>query len=125
MTTLGLLVLFLVPIVLVALAVLARFWPIHTVFIRVSWIPLVALLVQAILWKPLLARLSYFAVLLPILTGVLSLLLAIVGTTLILSKSSPPERARALLIANFAALTPAILLLGFLLFSFVSGLIGP
>jgi hypothetical protein len=52
-------------------------------------------------------------------------LLAIVGTTLILSKSSPPERARALLIANFAALTPAILLLGFLLFSFVSGLIGP
>ena len=90
---------------------------------RVAWLPVAALLVEGVLWKPVLTKLSYFAVIPPLVTCIASLFLAAVGTTLVATARERNEDFAAVLRATLIAAIPGMLLLGLLLYGFVNAVL--
>jgi hypothetical protein len=90
---------------------------------RVAWLPVVALLIEAVLWKPVLTNLSYFAVVPPLLTCIASLFLAAIGATLVMIARERHEDATALLRATLIAAIPGMLLLALLAYGLVDAVV--
>ena len=90
---------------------------------RVAWLPVAALLVEGVFWKPVLTKLSYFAVIPPLVTCIASLLLAAVGATLVVTARERNEWFTAVLRATLIAAIPGMLLLGLLVHGFVKAVL--
>jgi len=90
---------------------------------RVAWLPVAALLIEGLLWKPLLTRLSYFAVIPPLLTCVVSLFLAAIGATLVVTSRERHEGSAAMLRATLIAAIPGMLLLALMFYGFVTAIL--
>src|SRR5262245_23345935 len=117
MLTVGFLAL---PLGLVPLAILfalGRVWTLEVAFIRLAWLPLGALALQAMLWLPLTRTLSYGAIIPPLLTCIVSLFFGVVGATLLATRSGagrPPGLLRATMLASI----PGVLFVAYLAASF-------
>jgi hypothetical protein len=96
MITLGLLGC-LVAATLVTLMAFPRRFSFAAKYRRVAWLPVAALLIEGVLWKPVLTKLSYFAVIPLLLTCIASLFLAVVGATLVVTARERNEDSRAAL----------------------------
>lgn len=90
---------------------------------RVAWLPVAALLIEGVLWKPVLTKLSYFAVVPPLLTCIASLFLAAIGATLVMTARERHEDATALLRATLIAAIPGMLLLALLVYGLVDAVV--
>ena len=90
---------------------------------RLAWLPVAALLIEGVLWKPVLTKLSYFAIIPPLVTCMASLLLAAVGATLVVTARERNEGVTAVLRATLIAAIPGMLLLGLLVYGFVSAVL--
>jgi hypothetical protein len=90
---------------------------------RVAWLPVTALLIEGVLWQPVLTKLSYFAVIPLLLTSVASLVLAAVGATLVVMARERNDDAAALLGATAIAAIPGLLLLALMFYGFVNAMI--
>src|SRR5262245_42864984 len=93
-------------------------------YCRVAWLPMATLLIEAILWKPLLTRLSYFAVVPLLLTCIASFFLTAVGATLVATARARNEGSSDVLRATVIAAIPAMLLLSLMLYGFVNTILG-
>jgi hypothetical protein len=122
MITLGLLGC-LVAASVVALIAVPRASDFATSYRRVAWLPVAALLIEAILWKPLLTRLSYFAVIPLLLTCVASVFLTAIGATLVATSRGRNEGAAEMLRATLIAAIPGMLLLALMVFGFVNAIL--
>jgi hypothetical protein len=87
---------------------------------RVAWLPVSALLIEGVLWKPVLTKLSYFAIIPLLLTCIASLLLTAVGATLVVTARERNEGSTAVLRATLVAAIPGMLLLALMLYGFVN-----
>ena len=85
-------------------------------------LPVAALLVEAF-WRPVLTKLSYFAVIPLLVTCIASLLLAAVGATLVVTARERNEGFTAVLRATLIAAIPGMLLLGLLVYGFVNAIL--
>lgn len=123
MITLGLLGCFVVASLVLALVAFP--WSINfvTTYRRVAWLPVAALLVEGILWKPLLARLSYFAVIPLLLTCFASVCLTAVGATLVATSRERNEGSGETLRATLIAAIPGLLLLALMFYGFVNAIL--
>lgn len=90
---------------------------------RVAWLPVLALLIEGLLWKPALTKLSYFAIIPPLVTCIVSLLLAAVGATLVVTARERNESFEAVLRATLIAAIPGMLLLGLLVYGLVDAVL--
>jgi hypothetical protein len=90
---------------------------------RVAWLPVAALLIEAVLWKPVLTKLSYFAVIPLLLTCIASLFLTAVGATLVVTARERNEGSTAALRATLIAAIPGMLLLALMLYGFVNAML--
>jgi TRAP-type C4-dicarboxylate transport system permease large subunit len=97
-----------------------RHFNLRATYRRVAWLPVAALVIEAILWKPLLTKLSYFAVVPLLLTCVASLVLTVVGATLSAAARERHESSKELLRATIVAAIPGMLLLALILYGLVS-----
>ena len=124
MITLGLLGCLVAAILVVTLIAFPRRSNFAATYKRVAWLPVAALLIEAVLWKPLLTKLSYFAVVPLLLTCVASFFLAAVGATLVATARARNERSHEVLRATLIAAIPAMLLLGLMVYGFVNTILG-
>ena len=90
---------------------------------RVAWLPVVSLLIEGALWKPVLTKLSYFAVIPLLLTCIASLFLAAVGATLVVTARERHESSTAVLRATLIAAIPGMLFLALMLYGFVTAML--
>jgi hypothetical protein len=121
MISAGLLICTLATLLLVLLLLARpRNWSLEVIFVRMSWLPLLALIAEAALWKPLLRRLSYGAILPPLLTCIASLFFSIVGATLVAAARQRNEPDRNLVRATLVASIPGMLLLAYSVYEFLS-----
>jgi len=118
MLSLGFLALSVALVPLAILFALGRVWTLEVAFIRLAWVPVVALIVQATLWSPLMRILSYAFIILPLLTCIVSLFLGVVGATLLAAHPSA-ERRPGLLRATMLASVPGVLLVAYIVVSFL------
>jgi hypothetical protein len=116
MLSLGFLALSVGLVPLAILFMLGRLWTLEVAFIRVAWVPVVALALQAALWRPLTRTLSYAFIILPLLTCIVSLFFGVVGATLLAAHPSAERRPR-LLGAVILASIPAVLLVAYIVVS--------
>jgi hypothetical protein len=123
MITLGLLGCLVAASLVLTLMVFPRRFSFAARFRRVAWLPVTALLIEAVLWKPVLTKLSYFAVVPLLLTSLASLVLAAVGTTLVVMARQRNDDAAALLRATLIAAIPGILLLALMVYGFINAMI--
>ena len=72
--------------------------------------------------KPILSRLSYFAIVLPLLTSLFSLFLAVAGATLVAAARERNEPSSRLIGATVGAAIPGTLLFGYMIYFFVVAL---
>ena len=121
MITVGLLAVCLVAALGIPFILLARRWTIEVAFIRVAWIPLTALLLEGLFFRRIAETISYFAVALPVLTCIVSLFLALMGSTLVASARQREEDDTGLLRATILASIPGAVLLGYILYAFTAG----
>jgi hypothetical protein len=120
MITVGLLSLCLVAATGVSLFLLTRVWTLEVAFIRVSWIPLAALVFEGVFFANLTTALSYFAVAIVVLTCILSIFLTLIGITLVASARQRHEHHAGLFRATLLASFPGVLLTGFILYAFLA-----
>jgi|SRR5262245_29470893 len=118
MLTLGFLALSVGLVPLAILFALGRVWTLEVAFIRLAWVPLVALALQIMLWRPLTQTLSYGSIVPPLLTCIISLFFGIVGATLLAAHPSATRRPQ-LLRSTVLASVPGVLLVAYILVSFV------
>ena len=90
---------------------------------RVAWLPVAALLIEGVLWKPVLTKLSYAAVIPLLLTCIASLFLTAVGATLVVTARERNEGATAVLRATLIAASPGMLLLALMLYGIVNAML--
>ncbi len=124
MITLGLVGCLVAAVVVVTLMAFPRQLDFALTYRRVAWLPVAALVVQAILWKPLFSKLSYFAVVPLLLTCIVSFILAAVGATLVATARGRNERSTTVLRATLIAAIPGLLLLGLMFFELVRAALG-
>lgn len=117
MVTVGFLALSIGLAPLVILFALGRRWTLEVAYVRISWVPVSALALQAILVRPMARALSYAFIIPPLLTCIVSLFFGIVGATL-LAGSPRSERPPGLLRAAVLASVPGALLVGYIMVSF-------
>lgn len=122
MLTLGFLALSVGLFPLAILFALGRAWTLEVAFRRLAWVPLVALALQVILWRPLTQTLGYGSVVPPLLTCIVSLFFGIVGVTL-LAASSNAKRRPQLLRSTMLASLPGVLLVAYIVIGFVRFLV--
>lgn len=101
---------------------LARLWTLEVAFVRVSWIPLAAILAQGLFFQALTRSLSYAAVAIPVLTCFVSLLLTVVGAILVASHREREEPHGRILKATILASVPGVLFVLYILYAFFSAL---
>ena len=118
MLTLGFAGLLVGPMLLVILFALGRVWTLEIAFIRLAWVPVAALALQGMLWRPMTRTLSYASIIPPLLTCIVSLFFGIVGATLLAERRRADWRPGLLWSTALAAL-PGALLVGYILVSFV------
>jgi hypothetical protein len=123
MITLGLVGLLVAASLVLALLAFPRRFSFAERYRRVAWLPVAALLVEGILWEPALTKLSYFAVIPPLVTCIASLLLAAVGVTLVVTARERNEAFTAVLRAALIAAIPGMLLLGLLVYGFANAVL--
>jgi len=116
MLTLGFLALSVALVPLGILFALGRLWTLELAFTRLAWIPLVALALQLIAWRPMARALGYAFLLPPLLTCIVSVFFGIVGATLLAARSRA-ERPPGLALSTIVAATPGILLVLYITFS--------
>jgi hypothetical protein len=116
MLTLGFLALSVALVPVGILFALGRVWTLELVFIRLAWVPLLALALQLIAWRPMARALGYGFLLPPLLTCVVSLFFGIVGATLLAARPRA-ERPPGLVLSTIVAATPGILLVLYIAFS--------
>lgn len=119
MITIGLAGVIVVGVLMLFFLVSARFSTMEAAFVQVSWVPLAALLLEIVFFGRLTSRLSYFAVAIPVLTSIVSLVLTFVGMTLLESARRHREPRPRLLPATLLASVPVVLLAGYVLYAFV------
>lgn len=119
MITVAVLAIVLCAGVAVALLLAAPEGTVRRRFIHVSSIPATALLLEYLFWDRLARRLSYFAVVIPLLTCVASVILAVVGATFIASARERHEHHPALIYSTIIAALPGVLMAGYILLSVV------
>lgn len=117
MVTVGFLTLSVGLAPLVILFALGRLWTLEVAYVRISWVPVLALAVQAILVRPMAHALSYAFIIPPLLTCIVSLFFGIVGATLLAGRPRS-ERRPGLLRAAVLASVPGALLVGYIVVSF-------
>jgi len=117
MVTVGLLALSVGLAPVVVLFALGWLRTLELVYIRVSWVPVVALARQAMFVRPMTQALSYASIIPPLLTCIVSLFFGIVGATLLAGRPRS-ERRRDLLRATVLASLPAALLVGYVMVTF-------
>src|SRR2546422_738323 len=113
MMTVGLLTLTVGLAPLAILFALGRLWTLEVAYIRISWVPVVALALQAVLARPLAQALSYAFIIPPLLTSIVSLFFGIIGATLLAGRPRS-ERRPGLLRATVLASVPGVLLVGYI-----------
>ena len=123
MITLGLLGFLVAASLALTLMAFPRRFNFTATYRRVAWLPTAALLIEAILWKPLLTKLSYFAVIPLLLTCIASLFLTAVGATLVATARGRNEVSTEVLRATLIAAIPAMLLLAVMFYGFVSAIL--
>lgn len=124
MISVGLITTVLVAVLGFVFFFMTRVWTLEVAFVRVSWIPLAALLLEGIFFGHLTRALTYFAIAIPVLTCIASLFLTFIGATLTASARERGEPYAGLLRATIVASIPGALLAGFILYAFVSGTLG-
>lgn len=120
MITAGLLVLVVCVAVAVAALLVARAGTPRRVFIQLSWIPSTALLLEYLFSDNLTKALSYLAIVIPLLTCVVSLVFTLIGATFMASSRHDGERHPDLLWATIIASIPGALLAGYLVYALVT-----
>src|SRR5215471_18574796 len=118
MLTLGFLALSVGLVPLAILFGLGRLWTLEAAFIRLAWLPMAALGLQAMLWRPMTQTLGYASIIPPLLTCIVSLFFGIVGATLLAQRRRADWRPGLLWSTALAAL-PGALLVGYILVTFV------
>jgi len=118
MLTLGFLALSVGLIPLGILFALGRVWTLEVAFVRLAWVPLVALALQMILWRPLTQALSYGFIIPLLLICIVSLFFGIVGATLLAAHPNAKQRPQ-LLRSTMLASVPGALLVAYIVVSFV------
>src|SRR6266545_1180190 len=83
--------------------------PLAVAYARIAWLPVAALIVEALIWKPVLTRLSYFAVVPLLLTCIVSLFFAVIGATLVAQARERGEGRTHLVRATMVAAIPGAL----------------
>ena len=101
---------------------LGRVWSLEVAFIRVAWVPLIALALQAALWRPLTRTLGYAFIIPPLLTCIVSLFFGVVGATLLAARPSAERRPRLLLAVALASI-PGVLLVTYVVISLIRALL--
>ena len=123
MITIGLLGCFGVAALILALLLGAKAGAMEVTYRRLAWLPVTALVIEFALAKPALSRLSYFAIVPPLLTCLLSLFLAVVGATLVAAARERNEPSSGLVRATLVAAIPGMLLFAYLIYGFVVALV--
>ena len=118
MISAGLLICVVASLAILCLLARSKGSSLETVFIRISWLPPIALLAQIALW-PFLRRLGYATILPPLLTCVASLFLAVMGATLIAVARQRDEPDGRLVRATFVASSPGMLLAAYVIYAFL------
>jgi len=124
MITLGLLGCLVAASLLLTLMAFPRRFNVAVSYPRVAWLPVAALLIEGILWKPLLTRLNYFAVVPLLLTCIASFFLTAIGATLVATARARNEASSEVLRATLIAAIPALLLLALMFYGFVKTMLG-
>jgi hypothetical protein len=119
MITLGLVGCIVAASLVLTLMAFPRRFNLAATYQRIAWLPVAALLVEGLLWKPVLTKLGYFAVIPPLLTCIASLFLSAVGATLVVTARERGEAVAAVLRATLIAGIPGVLLLVLMLYGFV------
>ena len=101
-----------------------RHWTLEAAFLRVAWIPLAALLLEALFARILTSALSYFAIAIPLFTCIASLFLTVIGATLIASARQRQVPYASLFRATIIASVPGALLGAFLLYAWLAHALG-
>jgi hypothetical protein len=117
--TIGLLSCLVIAGVVASLVLIAKGGVLEVTFKRLAWLPIAALLIQFAIAKPVLARLSYFAIVPPLLTCLFSLFMAVVGATLVAVARERNEPSSGLIRATVVAAIPGTLLFAYMAYSFV------
>jgi len=117
MVTVGFLALSVGLAPLAILFALGRLWSLEVAYVRISWVPVLALALQAILVRPMAHALSYAFIIPPLLTCIVSLFFGIVGATLLAGRPRSEQRP-GLLRATVLASLPGALLVGYVVVSF-------
>jgi uncharacterized membrane protein len=121
MLTIALLgVLFLGALGVLLLCAIVQRARLERLFSRVAWVPAAALLLQAIFFFPLMQALSYGVFVLPLFTFVLSVLLVVMGATLVASARQRGEAHAHLTRSTLVASIPAVLIGGYILYDVVA-----
>jgi hypothetical protein len=118
MMTVGFLALSVGLIPLAILFALGRVWTLEVSFRRLAWVPVVALALQLILWRPLTQALSYGFIIPLFLTCIVSVFFGIVGVTLLAARPTPDRRPQ-LLRSTILASVPGALLIAYIVISVV------
>jgi hypothetical protein len=112
-----------IAVLVMGLLVAAKVSTIEIAYRRFAWLPVTALLLQLLLAKPVLSHLSYFAIVPPLLTCLVSLFLAVIGATLLASARERNEPSSGLLQATVVAAIPGMLLFAYLTYALVAALV--
>lgn len=123
MITLGLVGMIVAAVLVLVLMAFPRRSSLAARYRRVAWVPAAALLIEGAFWKPVLTKLSYFAIVPPLLTCIASLFLAAVGATLIATARERQEDPAPLVRATLIAAIPGMLLLGLILYGLVGAIL--
>jgi|SRR5215470_6310709 len=118
MLTVGFLALSVGLVPLAILFALGRLWSLEVAFIRLAWVPVAALALQAMLWRAMTQTLGYASIVPPLLTCIVSLFFGVVGATLLAARSRAEWRP-GLLRSTVLASMPGALLVTYVLLSFV------
>ena len=119
MITIGLLGCLVLAGLVAALVLIAKGDVLEVTFRRLAWLPVAALVIEFALAKPVLARLSYFAIVPPLLTCLFSLFLAVVGVTLVAVARERNEPSSGLIRATVVSAIPGMLLFVYMAYGFV------
>ena len=96
---------------------LARIWTIEGAFVRLGWIPAAAVPFEIVLFPWLAERISYAAALVPVVTALVSLFVAVIGATLLAVAREHGETKPAVRRVTLVAVAPGVILVGWVLLS--------
>ena len=105
-------------VTLVILFALSRVWTLEVAVIRLAWVPVTALALPGVLWRPMTRALSYASIVPPLLTCIVSFFVGILGATLLAGRPRSDWHPRLLRSTMLTAL-PGVLLAAYIVVSVV------